>query len=37
VQAQQVLYLPMRAVLAGQSALSVEYAAPSPLGLLSGT
>ena len=37
VQAQQVLYLPMRAVLVGQSALSVEYAAPSPLGLLSGT
>jgi len=37
LQAQQVPYLPMRAVLVGQSALSVEYAAPSPLGLLSGT
>ena len=37
LQAQQVPYLPTRAVLVGQSALSVEYAAPSPLGLLSGT
>jgi hypothetical protein len=37
LQAQQVPYLPARAVLVGQSALSVEYAAPSPLGLLSGT
>jgi hypothetical protein len=37
LQAQQVPYLPMRAVLVRQSALSVEYAAPSPLGLLSGT
>jgi hypothetical protein len=37
LKAQQVQYLPMRAVLVGQSALSVEYAAPSPLGLLSGT
>jgi hypothetical protein len=37
LQAQRVPYLPMRAVLVGQSAMSVEYAAPSPLGLLSGT
>ena len=37
LQAQQVPYLPTRAVLVGQSALSVEYAAPSPLGLLGGT
>ena len=37
LQAQQVPYRPARAVLVGQSALSVEYAAPSPLGLLSGT
>jgi hypothetical protein len=37
LHAQQVPYLPMRAVLVGQSALSVEYAAPSPLGLVSGT
>jgi hypothetical protein len=37
LQAQQVPYLPMRAAPVGQSALSVEYAAPSPLGLLSGT
>jgi hypothetical protein len=37
LQAQQVPYLPMRAVLVGRSALSVEYAAPSPLGSLSGT
>ncbi len=37
LQAQQVPYLPMRAVLTGHSALSVEYAAPSPLGVLSGT
>jgi hypothetical protein len=34
---QQMPYLPTSAVLVGQSALSVEYAAPSPLGLLSGT
>jgi hypothetical protein len=34
---QQLPYLPTTAVLVGQSALSVEYAAPSPLGLLSGT
>jgi hypothetical protein len=37
LQAQQVPYLPLRSVLVGQSALSVQYAAPSPLGLLSGT
>ena len=37
LRAQQVPYLPTTAVLVGQSALSVEYAAPSPLGLLSGT
>jgi hypothetical protein len=37
LQAQQVPYLPMGAVLVRQSALSVEYGAPSPLGLLSGT
>jgi hypothetical protein len=37
LQAQQVPYLPMGAVPVGQHALSVEYAAPSPLGLLSGT
>ena len=34
---QQVPYLPMEAVLVRQAALSVEYGAPSPLGLLSGT
>jgi hypothetical protein len=37
LQAQRVPYLPMRAVLVNKSALSVAYAAPSPLGLLSGT
>jgi hypothetical protein len=37
LRAQQVPYLPMQAALVGQSALSVQYAAPSPLGLLSGT
>jgi hypothetical protein len=37
LQAQQVPYLPMAAVIVRQSALSVEYGAPSPLGLLSGT
>jgi hypothetical protein len=37
LQAQQVPYLPMQALLVRQSALSVEYGAPSPLGLLSGT
>jgi hypothetical protein len=37
VQAQRQPFLPTSAVLMHQSALSVEYAAPSPLGLLSGT
>ena len=37
LQAQQLPFLPMQAVLIHQTALSVEYAAPSPLGLLSGT
>jgi hypothetical protein len=37
LQAQQLPFLPMRAVLVRTSTLSVEYAAPSPLGLLSGT
>jgi hypothetical protein len=36
LQAQRVPFLPMRAALVHQSALSVEYAAPSPLGLPSG-
>jgi hypothetical protein len=36
LQAQQQPFLPTTAVLVRQSALSVEYAAPSPLGLLSG-
>jgi hypothetical protein len=36
LQAQQQPFLPARAALVHQSALSVEYAAPSPLGLLSG-
>jgi hypothetical protein len=36
VDAQQQPFLPLRAGLAGSSALTVEYAAPSPLGLLSG-
>jgi hypothetical protein len=36
LHAQQQPFLPTRAALSGQSALSVEYAAPSPLGLLSG-
>ncbi len=36
LQAQRVPFLPMRAALVRQSALSVEYAAPSPLGLPSG-
>jgi hypothetical protein len=34
--AQQQPFLPLRAGLAGTSALTVEYPAPSPLGLLSG-
>jgi hypothetical protein len=36
LQAQQPPFLPTMAALVHQSALSVEYAAPSPLGLLSG-
>lgn len=36
LQAQQQPFLPARAALVHKSALSVEYAAPSPLGLLSG-
>jgi hypothetical protein len=36
VQAQRSPFLPMTAALVHQSALSVEYAAPSPLGLPSG-
>jgi hypothetical protein len=36
LQAQQQPFLPTQEALTGQSALSVEYAAPSPLGLLSG-
>jgi hypothetical protein len=36
LQAQRQPFLPTKAALSGQSALSVEYAAPSPLGLLSG-
>ena len=34
--AQRQPFLPTRAALSGKSALSVEYGAPSPLGLLSG-
>src|SRR3984957_8889272 len=37
LQAQHPPFLPPRAALAGQSTVSVEYAAPSPLGLLSGS
>jgi hypothetical protein len=37
LQAQRVPFLPVQAALVRKSALSVEYAAPSPLGLLSGT
>jgi hypothetical protein len=37
LQAQRLPFLPKQAVLVHQSALSVQYAAPSPLGLLSGT
>lgn len=37
LRAQRLPYLPMRAALVGQAAVSIEYAAPSPLGLLSGT
>jgi hypothetical protein len=36
LQAQQLPFLPTTATLIHQSALSIEYAAPSPLGLLSG-
>jgi hypothetical protein len=36
VDAQQQPFLPLRASLVNTSALTVEYAAPSPLGLLSG-
>jgi hypothetical protein len=36
VQAQRQPYLPATAAIVHQTALSVEYAAPSPLGLLSG-
>jgi hypothetical protein len=36
LQAQRQPFLPTRAALSGPSALSVEYGAPSPLGLLSG-
>jgi hypothetical protein len=35
-EAQQQQFLPLRASLAGTSALTVEYAAPSPLGLIGG-
>jgi hypothetical protein len=37
IDAQQQPFLPLRASLAGTSALTVEYAAPSPLGLISGS
>ena len=36
LQAQRLPFVPTKAALVNQSALSVEYAAPSPLGLLSG-
>ncbi len=36
IEAQRPPYLPLQASLDGTSALTVEYAAPSPLGLLSG-
>jgi hypothetical protein len=36
VDAQQQPFLPLRTSLVNTSALTVEYAAPSPLGLLSG-
>jgi hypothetical protein len=36
LQAQRLPFLPMTAALVHQSALTIEYAAPSPLGLLSG-
>jgi hypothetical protein len=36
IDAQRQPFQPLRAALAGSSALTVEYAAPSPLGLLGG-
>jgi hypothetical protein len=36
IEAQRQPFQPLRAALAGSSALTVEYAAPSPLGLLGG-
>jgi hypothetical protein len=36
IDAQRQPFRPLRAALAGSSALTVEYAAPSPLGLLGG-
>lgn len=36
IDAQRQPYLPLRASLAGTSVLTVEYAAPSPLGLIGG-
>jgi hypothetical protein len=36
IDAQRQPFLPLRAGLAGSSALTVDYAAPSPLGLLGG-
>jgi hypothetical protein len=37
IDAQQQPFLPLRASFAGTSALTVEYAAPSPLGLIGGS
>ena len=37
LRAQRLPFLPARAVITGQSVLSIAYAAPSPLGLLTGT
>jgi hypothetical protein len=34
IDAQRQPFQPLRAALVGSSALTVEYAAPSPLGLL---
>jgi len=36
LRGQRLPYLPAQAALAGQSALNIEYSAPSPLGLLNG-
>jgi hypothetical protein len=36
IDAQRQPFLPLRATLAGTSALTIEYAAPSPLGLIGG-